>query len=276
MKLSAAFLLLCLYCSEVSALVRVPIHREPHPLTYFQRSRRLSTGYEGTNIHLAFNQLLDSYYSYVSFGTPPQTKFKAMFEPASNISWVVSTDCKNCGGGFDLYNHSNSSTYVPDGRNVSIDLKIYFSLDYQGYLSQDTVHIGSLAAKKQIFCEQLSISPFSGYFVDAVIALGYPTVTMQNVSGILYTMYREGLVEQPVFGFYFKRPKSILNTTGAYGELTLGGSDPSHFVGQLSYVPVDSEALWQIKMDGVKIGEQTSEYCSGGCEVVLFTSIYST
>ena len=109
--------------------------------------------------------------------------------------------------------------------------------------------------------------------MNAAIALGYPTVTMQNVSGILYTMLREGLVKRPVFGFYFERPESLLNVTGAYGELTLGGSDPSHFVGQLSYVPVDSEALWQFKMDGVKTGEQTFEYRSRGCEVVLLSSI---
>ena len=100
--------------------------------------------------------------------------------------------------------------------------------------------------------------------MDAVIGLGYPTVTMQNVSGIFYNMVSEGLVEQPVFGFYFKRQKTFANTTGAYGEITLGGSDPTHYDGQLSYVPVVGKGYWQIKMDGLKIGGQISEFCSGG------------
>ena len=272
MKLSTAsllVLLLCLYCSEASALVRVPIHREPHPLTHLQRLRRLSTGNDKrTNIHL--KPVLDFYYSYVSFGTPPQT-FKAVFEPASNISWVTSIDCgKECERFTDrLYNHSKSSSYVPDGRNVSINSLIWFTLDLEGYLSQDTIHIDNLAVKEQIFCEQVSLGSYTST-VEAVIALGYPTVTMQNVSGVLYTMFREGLVDQPVFGFYFNRTVNMTLVSGAYGELTLGGSDPSHFVGHLSYVPVNSEALWQFRMDEVKIGEQTFEYCSGGCEAVPF------
>jgi len=74
--------------------------------------------------------------------------------------------------------------------------------------------------------------------MDAVIGLGYPTVTMQNVSGIFYNMVSEGLVERPAFGFYFKRRKTFANMTSAYGEITLHGSDPTHFVRQLSYVPL--------------------------------------
>ena len=115
--------------------------------------------------------------------------------------------------------------------------------------------------KSQTFLEQVAHNDF---VMDAVIGLGYPTVTMQNVSGIFYNMVSEGLVERPVFGFYFKRRKTFANTTGAYGEITLGGSDPTHFVGQLSYVPVVDEGYWQIKMDGLKIGGQISEFCSGG------------
>ena len=274
MKVSTAsllVLLLCLYCSEASALVRVPIHRNPHPLTHLQRLRRLSTGNDKrTNIHLAFNGV---FYSYVSFGTPPQT-FKATFDPASNISSILSTDCKDCEGrGFHLYDHSKSSTYIPDGRNVSTESSFPFFNDLKGYLSQDTIRIDGLAVNKQIFLEQIYF-PTVSFYVDAVIALGYPTVTMENVSGILYTMFKEGLVERPVFGFYFKTPKSVTNMTGACGELTLGGSDPEHFVGDLSYVPVDGEALWQFKMDGVKIGEQTFKYCSGGCTAALVTTNY--
>ena len=274
MKLSVAsllLLLLCLYCSEASALVRVPIQRarEPHPLTHFQRLRRLSTADEGTNIHLTFSQMsYYAYYSYVSFGTPPQT-FKTIFDIASNVSWVYSTDCDCQDWGCDVYNHSESSTYVPDGRNVSIET--FITVHFEGYLSQDTVRVGSLAVKKQIFLEQvLDNTPI--FTMNAAIGLGYPAVTMQNVSGILYAMFKEGLVEQPVFGFYFKKPKILINASGAYGELTLGGSDPNHFVGQLSYAPVDSEGFWQVKMDGVKIGKETFDDCSVGCEVIMLTS----
>ncbi len=34
------------------------------------------------------------------------------------------------------------------------------------------------------------------------------------------------------------------------GELLLGGTDPTHFVGDLTYVPLTAETYWQFNMDG--------------------------
>ena len=33
------------------------------------------------------------------------------------------------------------------------------------------------------------------------------------------------------------------------GELLLGGTDPNHYSGNLTYVPLSSETYWEFKMD---------------------------
>ena len=140
MKLLAATLLSLLVCSE--AMIRLPLYRKPRPLTHSQLQR--VTRDEATNIYLHFS-FYDSlsYYTNVSIGTPHQ-EFLAIFDTASNLSMVYSKDCgPDCQiYTYMLYDHSKSSTYVSDGRNVSNEW-------YTGYLSKDTIDIQGLACSEK-------------------------------------------------------------------------------------------------------------------------------
>ena len=51
-----------------------------------------------------------------------------------------------------------------------------------------------------------------------------------------HTLVAQGKVAAPVFSFYFGTTSGALPRSG--GELTLGGADPAHYEGELSYVPV--------------------------------------
>ena len=45
------------------------------------------------------------------------------------------------------------------------------------------------------------------------------------------------------------------------GELTLGGTDPDHFTGNITWAPVTLSAYWEFRVDGMLFGDQA--LCSG-------------
>jgi len=51
----------------------------------------------------------------------------------------------------------------------------------------------------------------------------------------------------------------------------LGGTDPTHYSGDIFYVPLTAETYWEFALDDIKIATHSSGFCQGGCRVIADT-----
>lgn len=280
MKLALAALLLLGLCACSLALVRVPLYRMRHPfrtlkdLEYTRRA--LAWKYASTKPRSfkdapepLTNYLDAEYYGNITIGTPPQ-EFTVIFDTGSSNLWVPSKLCDPTDEAcqtHDKYDHTKSSTYVANGEKFFIQ---YGSGNLTGFLSTDSVSVANITVKKQTFGEAINQpgSTFINAKFDGILGMAFPSIAVDNTTPVFQNMVSQGLVSSPVFGFYLDRDE----TGKLGGELLLGGTDPTHYQGQLQYVGLTSETYWAFQIDGISIGGQTSSnYCSGGCPGIADT-----
>ncbi|MEQ2168176.1 hypothetical protein GOODEAATRI_011652, partial [Goodea atripinnis] len=142
------------------------------------------------------------------------------------------------------YNSKKSSTYVKNGTEFAIR---YGRGSLSGFISEDTVSVAGLAVPGQQFGEAVK-QPGITFVVarfDGVLGMGYPSISVANVTPVFDTAMAAKLLPQNIFSVYISRdPKAAVG-----GELVLGGTDPQYYTGDLHYVNVTRKAYWQIGMN---------------------------
>mmetsp|Transcript_44823 Transcript_44823/g.85708 ORF Transcript_44823/g.85708 Transcript_44823/m.85708 type:complete len:421 (-) Transcript_44823:246-1508(-) len=189
------------------------------------------------------------YFAEIGIGTPPQT-FKVVMDTGSSNLWVPGPKCRSIACFLHRkYDSSKSSTFKANGTNFAI---AYGSGSLEGFMDSDTVTLGGLTVKNQVFGESVKepgLAFVAGRF-DGILGMGFPAISVKGAVPVFNNMIAQGVVQEPVFAFWLNRD---LQGQGHGGEITFGGKDPNHYTGKITYVPLSAETYWQFEVDSVGV-----------------------
>uniref|UniRef100_A0A8C7TGB5 Peptidase A1 domain-containing protein n=1 Tax=Oncorhynchus mykiss TaxID=8022 RepID=A0A8C7TGB5_ONCMY len=286
--LKILYITIALLIAHSSAIIRIPLHKtrsmrrlmSDNGMSFEQLQDMAKTvGGAGTNVPIntpspkvpveRLTNFMDAqYYGVISIGTPPQD-FTVLFDTGSSNLWVPSIHCSFLDVACWLhhrYNSKKSSSYVQNGTKFSIQ---YGRGSLSGFISGDTVSVSGLfCVTGQQFGEAIKQPgiTFAVARFDGVLGMGYPTISVRNITPVFDTAMAAKLLPQNIFSFYISRDPSA----AVGGELMLGGTDPLYYTGDLHYVNVTRKAYWQIEMNNVEVGNQLT-LCKAGCQAIVDT-----
>ncbi|NXD16633.1 PEPA protein, partial [Nothocercus nigrocapillus] len=203
------------------------------------------------------------YYGTISIGTPAQD-FTVLFDTGSSNLWVPSVYCSSeaCTD-HNLFNPADSSTFESTNDSVSIQ---YGTGSMTGILGYDTVKVGSITVRNQIF--GLSETEPGDFFYytpfDGILGLAFPSISSSGATPVFDNMMSEHLVSQDLFSVYLSND----DESGSF--VMFGGIDDSYTSGGISWIPLSAETYWQITMDSVTISDETIA-CASGCQAIIDT-----
>lgn len=120
-----------------------------------------------------------------------------------------------------------------------------------GFQSIDSLNMGGLVVQEQMFAEVTNAAGLGAAYklgkFDGILGMAFPILSVNNVPTPFENLVTQNLIDIPEFSFY------LSNCRADAGELTLGGTDPSHYSGSIEWVPLLAATYWQISLDDLQV-----------------------
>jgi len=202
------------------------------------------------------------YYGAIHLGTPEQ-KFNVIFDTGSADLWVASSKCDDSCGRHAKYDAAKSSSYVVNGTAFDIE---YGSGPVSGFESVDTLNMGDLIVKNQIFAEVTNAAGLGAAYkmgkFDGILGLAFPVLSVNKVPTAFENVVSQGLVDQALFSFY------LGNSAKDFGELLLGGINTKKYTGDITYVNLKAATYWELQLGAVNIAGK-NYIAEGGVSAIV-------
>ena len=83
---------------------------------------------------------------------------------------------------------------------------------------------------------------------DGLVGLGLDALSVMRKVPVFTNMVKQDLIERNVFAWWLSNDPA----REPAGRLTLGGVDPSLYVGELTWAPVVTKGYWTVQLDGIR------------------------
>ncbi|KAH8105845.1 endopeptidase [Cristinia sonorae] len=239
-----------------------PAHYEGEELFWTQNDFNANGGH---NVPLS-NFMNAQYFAEISLGSPPQV-FKVVLDTGSSNLWIPSIQCTSIACFLhNKYDNTKSSSYKPNGTAFSIQ---YGTGSMEGFVSKDTLTIGDITIKNQLFAEATKEPGLTFAFgkFDGILGLAYDTIAVNHITPPFFEMVNQKLLDSAVFSF------RLGSSEEDGGEVIFGGVDKSAYSGDVTYLPLRKKAYWEVELTSVSLGEDTLELENTGAAIDTGTSL---
>lgn len=213
----------------------------------------------------------------ITIGTPPQT-FCLALDTNSAVTWVIDSACYTdyCVGwtvsDYDKNQYftllvlisflllhsinifSNTTTYRNTSRLFSVNYKN--GDEASGCVASDVFHFSGFNLSRAEFGLAEDVNRHVGYEpIDGYFGVGWPTFDVDGMTPPIWNVTDQ--MDQQMFTIWLDRHPKFMDYGSNGGQITFGGLDSHNCDGNFNWVPLNTAAEWEFKLDSFSIYSYT-------------------